>query len=196
MDTKREYWKGDQIFNVPQRHVCWRLVLHMSQSWEVMGPFKKDWKLEVFRSLGFLHLGQSQDPQSCPFPTWHEVRDFCLPVGSFLEVCGLTTPQVRDNGTSQSWTRASKSVSQNTPLQMEHPRYATLQHEKSVEILWSLFWKGFCQCAYLLGSLLLKVWWDKVPGKTVTFHLSFLSHYPSLVYTKICFWSLVTKTVC
>lgn len=84
MDTKSEYWKGDQIFNVPQRHVCWRLVLHMSQSWEVMGPFKKDWKLEVFRSLGFLHLGQSQDPQSCPFPTWHEVRDFCLPVVPFL----------------------------------------------------------------------------------------------------------------
>ena len=112
MDTKSEYWKGDQIFNVPQRHVCWRLVLHVSQIWEVMGPFKEGWKLEVFRSLEFLHLGQLQDPQSCPFPTWHEVKDFCLPVGSFLEVCSLTTPQVQDNGTSQSWTRTSKSVSQ------------------------------------------------------------------------------------
>lgn len=189
MNTKSEYWKGDQIFNVPQRHVCWRLVLHVSQSCEVIGPFKEGWKLEVFRSLEFLHLGQLQDPQSCPFFTWHEVKDFCLPVGSFLEVCSLTTPQVQDNGTSQSWTRASKSVSQNTPLQS----IPGMMHCNTKSQ-----WK-FCEAYFERVSVSVLIWRFgeiKCPVRWLPLHLSFLSHYPSLVYVKTCFCSLVTKTVC
>lgn len=195
MDTKSGYWKGDQIVNLPQRHVYWRLVLHVSQSWEVMA-FKVGWKLEVFRSLGFLHLGQLQDPQSCSFPTGHKVRDFCFPVGSFLEVCSLTTPQVQGNGTNQSWTRASKSMSQNTPLQMEYLRYDVLQHKKSVEILWGFFWKGSV-CVFICYDVFSWRFGEiKCPVRRLPLHSSFLSHCPSLVYTKICFCSLVTKTVC
>lgn len=166
------------------------------EGWEVMRPFKEGWKLEVFRSLEFLHLGQLQDPQSCSFPTWHEVRDFCLPVGSFLEVCSLTTPQIQGKGTNQSWTRASKSVSQNTPLQMEHLRYDVLQHKKSVEILWSLFWKGSVHVLICYEVFSWSFGEIKCPVRRLPLHSSFLSRYPSLVYTKIGFCSLVTKTVC
>lgn len=130
------------------------------------------------------------------FPTWHEVRDFCHPVDSFLEVCGLTTPQIQGNGTNQSWTRASKSVSQNTPLQMEHLRYDVLQHKKSVEILWSLFWKGSVRVLICYEVFSWRFGEIKCPVRRLPLHLSFLSRYPSLVYTKICFCSLVTKTVC